>query len=76
VTQAGSRVKRVQIRAPSAPIRVGADQEASLLCSMPQGTTLQVFAELPGTKARWFAVRCDTGLVGWVHENFLLPVGR
>jgi hypothetical protein len=64
-------VTSVRIRAPWAPIRVGIDGRAAVLCSLPRGTILRVFAQLPGRKARWFAVRCDTQTVGWVHENFL-----
>lgn len=69
-----SDVKSVRVRARWAPVRADGDPAAKVLCSLPRGAQVAVFAERPGTHARWFEVRCDADTPGWVHENFLARV--
>jgi hypothetical protein len=66
----------VRVTATSAKVHLGNDVKAQVVCSLPRGTVRPVLAELPGTEARWFAVRCDAGAVGWVHESDLAPLAR
>jgi hypothetical protein len=63
--------KHVRVRARWAPVRAAAAPDAEVLCSLPRGTELSTFGERPGTRARWFSVRCDNQTLGWLHENFL-----
>jgi hypothetical protein len=69
-----SKVKSVRVRARWAPVRASGDPDARVLCSLPRGAVVAVTAERPGTHLRWFAVRCDGDIKGWVHENFLVRV--
>jgi hypothetical protein len=69
-----SKVKSVRVRARWAPVRAEGEPAAKVLCSLPRGALMAVFAERPGTHARWFEVRCAADTPGWVHENFLARV--
>jgi hypothetical protein len=75
-TGAAHSVDRVRITAASAKVRAGNDVEAQVVCSLPRDTVRPVVATLPGTTARWFAVRCDARAVGWVQESDLALVAR
>jgi hypothetical protein len=68
--------RHVRVRSRWAPIRAEADPSARVLCSVPRGTALVTFGERPGTHARWFHVRCDAEVTGWLHENFLASLRR
>jgi hypothetical protein len=69
-----SKVRSVRVRVRWAPVRAEGDPAAKMLCSLPRGAKVAVFAERPGTHARWFEVRCDADTPGWLHENFLARV--
>jgi hypothetical protein len=65
----------IRIRARVAPVRAAPEPDAKVVCSVKRGAVMRSLQQTSSAKARWFAVHCDKDSPGWVHENFLTPIG-